>query len=256
MRLDVSTCLAENTLPATRALAEYLSKTLEISIKFDETLSFENRLAKINSGDICLSWICGLLYTRLQENNNHLSAMLAPLFSYTSDELPVYYSYIITRKDNFYQNLGELKGMRLALNERASFSGYEILRHYYGKTQQMPEFSQVLVTSSHLASVQSILANSADVAAIDHSLYSYWAKHNPDLAQNLKILEPLGPFPAPPFVVHESLDSELKRELELALLALPEAFLDSLDLKGFRQVDDRYYDAIRQAVELGKKVSL
>ena len=256
MQLQISTYLAENTNEATRVIAKHLSETLSWKVYFDDGLSFEKRLALIKSGEIALTWLCGLLYVRLRSKGTPLIPLLAPVFGYGADSRPVYYSFLLGLKAARMSSFDDLRGKRLAINERSSFSGYEVLRYAYLQEQKQPAFSEILVSGSHKASLALLLEGKADIAAIDYSLYCFLAKRQPELASKLDIVKTLGPFPAPPIVVHQSLEPKLRLELTQALLAIPSALLESLDLKAFRQVDDKYYKPIREVAKQASKVRL
>ena len=79
---------------------------------------------------------------------------------------------------------------------------------------------------------------------------------NPDKAREIRIIEHIGPFPMPPIVVSRALPELLKEELKTAFLAMPKNALEPWGLLEFQEVDDAYYNPIRQAVKLGANVRL
>lgn len=255
MRLNFTTCLAENSVPISNALVDHLS-TSGLSLNFAEHVSYQERLAGILSGDIALSWICGLLYSKLKEQNDNLAAVAAPIFSYTHDSSAVYYSYMIVKKSSSVYSFNDLANCRLAINERSSFSGYDVLRHYFAQTGLKPFFRETLLSGSHQQSLEMLVTDKADTAAIDHTLFHYWQKQQPEASKNVRIVKTLGPFPMPPLVINQKLDSSTKAKLSSALLTLPKDLLHSLDLKAIQAVDDSYYDPIRQAARLAARIIL
>jgi phosphonate transport system substrate-binding protein len=249
------TCLAENTQPLAQALSNYLSK-LQIPVSFDQDLAYATRKQGLALGNISLGFMCGLLYTVFKDQHKApLIPLVAPVSSSISSPRPLYYSYITTR-NNCYKTFAELEHSTFCINEWESFSGCQIMRYHLatlGKFQGF--FSRVIESGSHMQSIQKVLSGLADSAAIDHTLYEYWANKNPETAKDIQIIERIGPFPMPPLVISESVPETLKQPILKALLEMPQELLKEFKVKEFQSVNDRTYDSIREAVRLGEKVT-
>ena len=199
--------------------------------------------------------MCGLLYIVFRDQHRApLEPLVAPVS--LSEATPIYYSYLIVRKNSPLQHFNDLKSSVFCINEQESFSGCQVVRYYLAKLGQSGFFSKVIESGSHLQSIQSVLDKKADSAAIDHTLFEYWAKRNPGLAKTLRIIERLGPFPMPPLVISQSVPKEIKQQIQTALLEMPKDLLKEFDIKEFQKVDDASYDAIRQAARMGQEVDL
>jgi phosphonate transport system substrate-binding protein len=257
MPLTLVTCLAENTYPLSRAIAHYLS-SLGISVLFDEQLTYQKRIEGLCSGEIDLGFMCGLLYASLKDKHaTKVTPLVAPVSLALSDKLASYYSYVIVKAPSPYKTFADLEGSLFCINESDSFSGYHIM-HYHLATLGKPKgfFSTMIQSGSHMGSIQQVLQGKADSAVIDHTLFDYWVKNNPDAADRLRVIERLGPFPMPPLLISERVPEELKHAIQKALLEMPGDVLNDLDMLEFQTVNDRTYDPIREAARLGTDVKL
>jgi len=75
-------------------------------------------------------------------------------------------------------------------------------------------------------------------------------RRNPGLAVKVKIVETLGPSPAPPWVVSRTVPAPLRQRLRECLAAMTDdaagrRILDGWGVLHWRAVDDAAYDAIR-----------
>ena len=84
-----------------------------------------------------------------------------------------------------------------------------------GKTKGF--FSEVIESGSHMQSIQKVISGQADSAAIDHTLFEYWAKQNPEQANSLRVITRLGPFPMPPLVISEKIPKSIQDNIQKAL---------------------------------------
>jgi phosphonate transport system substrate-binding protein len=258
MPLSLVTCLAENTQLLSKAIANYLSLTLGIPIFFQENLDFEEQTRGLITGKINLGFMCGLLYTELKDKKfAPLQPLVAPVSLCVTDKIPSYYSYVIVKQGSPYRYFSDLEHSCFCINEQASFSGCQVVRYHLatlGKTNGY--FSKVMESGFHLQSIEAVLSGNADSAAIDHTLFEYWAKKEPELAKTLRVIERLGPFPMPPLVISEMVPEQVKQHIQKALLEMPADLLKEFEVLEFQAVNDQSYDPIREAARLSEKVKL
>jgi phosphonate transport system substrate-binding protein len=116
-------------------------------------------------------------------------------------------------------------------------------------------FGQHLESGSHRKAVQMVIAGQADVAAIDSTILDFELARRPELKHQIRLLGSLGPSPVPPWVVSNRLPAAQRQEIRNFLLGMVNIAegkfaLEEVGLKGFVQVEDAGYDAIRRVARL------
>jgi ABC-type phosphate/phosphonate transport system substrate-binding protein len=106
-------------------------------------------------------------------------------------------------------------------------------------------------SGSHRDSFQMILEGLIDASAIDSTVLEMESTRNPEISQNLRTIAVLGPSPAPPWVIHESVPGAIRNALRLEFLAMHEdpeggQILDTAGILRFGRISDSDYDSIRE----------
>lgn len=141
-------------------------------------------------------------------------------------------SFIITRERGAPTDLAACRGLRAAINETGSNSGYNLLRaaiapHAGGRAF----FAEILETGGHLASIEAVRNGRADLAAIDCITHELLRRHAPEQIEGLVILTETPRGPNLPFITRLSaMDDEIA-----ALRAALKAAIASPELEGVRQ---------------------
>jgi len=183
--------------------------TLHVGQSLDE---FETRLTDIG-------FLCGLLYANMPRSVKLLAAPVVQGIRYHGK--PIYYSDVIVRSDSPYRSFDALQGCRWAYNEEASHSGYNVV--YYSllaRNTTLDHFGSMLKTGSHLASLQAVLTGKADATSIDSHVLDVWFKQQPELVQQLRVVEMLGPSTIPPLVASARLDKHIRQDIQEALCTM------------------------------------
>lgn len=262
--LKLTSCLAANTDPACAAAADYIGKRLGILAEFVGDISWQERERLLDSGEIHIGWICGLLYTwMVSQPQCPLKLLAAPLVS--GDRYlgkPVYYSDVIVHRRSRVRTFGQLRGASLAFNESKSYSGFHVLRWHLSTLGESDGYFGSLVESgAHNTSIELVRSRQVGASAIDSTLLDWEMQRDPSLEGDIRVVETLGPSPVPPWVVSRELPSDLRGELNRLLLQMHEdpAGRQSLalgHLSGFADVEDRDYDPIRDRVEQAARLRL
>lgn len=262
--LVVTSCLAANTHAAGRAVADYIGQRLGIHTEFVVDIDWQERVRLLDSGQIHLGWICGLLYvTNADGLVPQLALLAAPVMQearYRSQ--PVYYSDIVVRSDSPFHSFEDLQGVRWVYNEPGSYSGYYIVCHRLAKREaSLDYFGSVLESGAHINSLQMLRDGYADVAVLDSTLLDYEIMRQPSLAQELRVIETLGPSPVPPWVINRQLPRDLRHQLCELLLAMhldPEGqtALATGDVSRFVAVTDSDYQLIRDVAHSARLVAV
>lgn len=229
-------------------LAHELGAVLRSSLGESAGVEAAPDLADFRDGRIGVALICGLAYSLLHDQQpDQLLALAAPVVDDPrSDDAPVYFSEIVVPARSDARTLQDLSGRRFACNEEMSFSGYRALEHELrarGSTREF--FGERVRTGSHGASLESILQGKADAAAIDSHVLLLARRRDPALAESLRVIESLGPYPAPPIAVNRSRCNLSARRMNELLARLPAPCLQRAAIRRWQPVDDASYDAIR-----------
>lgn len=229
-------------------LAHELGIVLRTSLDEPVAIEAAAELADFRDGRIGVALICGLAYTMLHDQQpDRLLALAAPVVDDPrSGDAPVYFSEIVVPAWSDARALQDLSGRRFACNEEMSFSGYRALEHALrtrGWTWEL--FGERVRTGSHHASLDTILQGNADAAAIDSQVLLLARRRNPALAGRLRVIESLGPYPAPPIAVNRSQCSLSAARMSELLARLPAACLQGAAIRRWQPVDDASYDPIR-----------
>lgn len=151
----------------------------------------------MRAGAASAGWMCGLLHSRLTRAGDWpYLAVAAPASTRpeTAGE-PVYFGEIVVRAGEPFAVLSDLGGTTFAFNEEASLSGYRMMiDRLAARGNGLEFFGAAVRTGSHAASIEAVVTGHADVAIIDSMVLE-------DLQpEGLRVLESVGPYPAPPLV--------------------------------------------------------
>ncbi len=249
--IKMMTCLGENTVPIFSELATELSKRMDVDFLFDPIPESTPAAEKLMRGDVQMGWICGLLYVeKVDFHQAQLDLLGAPIFS--GFDRPDYCSHLVVPADSQAESFADLAGSRLTINEHTSWSGNHLLRSMlHDRGLSSDYFSEIVVSGAHSKSMALVASGEADCATIDHGVYEFVAADQPDLIQKTKIIGKIGPSPAPPFVIHRSVQPELREAIRATLLELAaepavQERLRSHRLETIVHIQDSDYNAIRE----------
>ena len=159
-------------------------------------------------------------------------------------------SFIVVGAGALASSVADLRGGTVAINDPASNSGMNLLRHAVAPhAVEGRFFGRVIVSGGHVASLALVAGGEADVAAIDCVTYGNLARSAPARLAGVRILAETVKTPGLPLITRASAGDD-----ELALLrAALEAFVRDpaaaairapLGLAGFAILPDSAYDAV------------
>lgn len=158
-----------------------------------------------------LVFACGLLTATRVSEGAPLEVIGAPVFEGETEA--VYRSVIVARHDSNFGSLQAPGGLRLAVNEYGSWSGWhgfnEHLRHEQIDASAIGEH---VLTGGHVNSIRAVLDGDADIASIDHSVWDSRRSADPRLAE-LRIIATTRDWPAPPLSVRTSVAPDVRKRL-------------------------------------------
>ena len=168
--------------------------------------------------DADVVFACGLLTALRQQQGQQLRVVGAPLFA--GETQPVYRSVIIASPDVQDARLSDATGLRLAVNEYDSWSGWHGLKEHL-RNAAVPSLAvgEHVLTGGHANSIAAVLDGDADIASIDHSVWNARRNSDPSL-DVLRVLEFSRDWPAPPISIRTTLPGATQQQLTDAIGAL------------------------------------
>jgi phosphonate transport system substrate-binding protein len=245
--LRIVSFLAPNLLD----LYQYLARAIEEQLDYPTELTTAGSYAAIADADV--AFLCSLPYVEMaSQGKAPVEPLAAPvLCGERYGGRPIYFSDVIVRHDSPFQSFADLRGRSWAYNEPRSQSGYGITRQRLlelGETSGY--FSRVVQTGWHERSLRQVLAGEVDASAIDSHVLAVALRDEPQLSDQLRVIDSLGPSTIQPVVVSTRLPDALKAELRTFFLMIadqPRAcqVLRRAFIESFVAVDDSSYDDIR-----------
>lgn len=162
--------------------------------------TWDERHRAVVDGRVDATWVCGLLHVDLQATSNWPLQVVAAPRAETSPHAPEYFGRIVVRAGSSTQRFEDLRGCSFAFNEPASLSGYRMMLdrlHQLGA--DLGFFARTVASGSHLESIRLVASGEVDCAIIDSIVFD-------DVSPiGVRVVETVGPYPAPPLVARPSL---------------------------------------------------
>ena len=158
----------------------------------------EHRHSGIRYGDLLksdrllLTQTCG--FCLATNTPKFLNIVGTPIFDLPECPPGFYFSYFVSAKTSIDGRL------RLAVNDSWSWSGCHNLLQFCERENLKVDPSRTVVTGSHHASIEKVISDECDIAAIDAVTWHLYLENDPRFLSDLKILGRSGVLPAPPYV--------------------------------------------------------
>lgn len=247
------TFLAPDMLPVYRAIADAVGERLGVSTELIVETDYESCRNDVN--DIC--FVCSLPYVMFErEGVSPALPIAAPvLVGERYGGRPIYFSDVIVHRDSDADSFLDLRGRSWAYNEQLSQSGYGIIRYHMvsiGETNGF--FSEVVETGFHEKSIRMVAAGEVDASAIDSQVLAIEMRARPELSEEIKVIDALGPSTIQPVAVSKRFDDEFRstvREVLVGFADTPEGrkILDLGAVAKWVPVGPSHYDDVRAMVE-------
>jgi ABC-type phosphate/phosphonate transport system substrate-binding protein len=170
---------------------------------------------------LVLSQTCGWPYaTRLR---GKVQLLATPVYAVEGCDGPTYSSAIIVRRDASGSTLAAFRGRRFAFNSDDSLSGFVALNHAAAEAGIGPADADWVETGSHRGSVRAVAEGRADLASIDSVAWVLAQQHEPDAADDLRVLAWTAPRPGLPWITSNGRNAD---ELAKIRAALDDALAD------------------------------
>lgn len=224
--LRLGTFLAPSTRPAYEAVAAAAGRELGVPVELVDGAEIE---------DLDGAFLCGLPYVR----DGLLEAVAAPVLEGGRyGGAPVYFSDVVVPAGADSGSLADLRGACFAYNETGSHSGHNaVLAELHRRGEDDGFFGSVVETGGHAASLELVAEGGANAAAIDSQVLAVETA----LARRVRVVESIGPAPAPPLAVVPTLAEDARAGLQRAALAAAGA----AGVERWVAVSDADYEPIR-----------
>lgn len=251
--LRMVSCMAPTMDPMVSAIAAYLRAELGVQIELHDKVDWRTRYALLDRGEVELAWVCGLPYVTKADRGQPYRLLAAPVMAGERYRgRPIYFSDVLVSSNSGIDTIQDLQGKRWAYNEPRSHSGYNAACYWLSEHDcTWDHFGAVYQAGKHSRALSWLAKGLIDGAAVDTTVLEWETRRRPELAQQLRAIDTLGPSPMPPWVVHARVPGEVRRALRNALCASVDrsdggGLLVRNHLAGFTPVQDADYDLIRR----------
>ena len=256
LTIRFATYLAPNMYPVYARIVAYVGQRIGRPTTLVSSTSF----AAFDCGEIDAGFICSWPYVELTRCRDHsqqpaVELLAAPVLQGARyGDRPICFSDVIVHRDSSYQAFLDLRGCSWAYNDRDSHSGYNLTRYTLvclGETRGF--FGRVVEAGFHQEAIRMVASGAVDAAAIDSQVLAVELRDYPQLQDQVRIIETLGPSTIQPVVAAQRLAHPLKDALRAALHMMGDdptmrEALDAGFIARFVPTNDAAYDDIRAMV--------
>jgi phosphonate transport system substrate-binding protein len=254
-RLRFGTYLASNvtTLAFYELVTEEIGRRLGLPTELVVETSYES--CEKDQNEVC--FVCSLPYVTFERRGLDIAVPVAApvLLGERYGGRPIYFSDVIVHRDSAFGSFHDLRGKSWAYNEPLSWSGYGITRYHLvtlGETNGF--FENVVEAGFHHEALRMVARGEVDGSAIDSQVLAIELREHPDLAEQVRVVEALGPSTIQPVAVSRRVPHDLREAIREVLLtmALDPAVRERLApaiVERFVPVDARSYDDIRMMAD-------
>lgn len=234
-------------------MTEEVGRRLGIETELVVETSYES--CEKDENEVC--FVCSLPYVMFERRGLDLAVPIAApvLRGERYEGRPIYFSDVIVHRDSPYRSFPDLRGRSWAYNEPLSHSGYGITRYHLvrlGETDGF--FGEVVEAGFHQEAIRMVARKEVDGSAIDSQVLEVELRDHPELADQLRVVEALGPSIIQPVAVSRRVPEDLREEIRGVLLTMSNdpavrTRLGAGLVERFVSVGARSYDEIRMMVD-------
>jgi len=250
-RLRFASCLAPSVRPMYEAVAASVGERLGVETELVECDDYERYFAA-EEDDV--HFVCSVPYiVSADRGDGTVEVLVAPVLAGDRYEgRPIYFSDVIVRHGSPFRSFEDLRGSSWAYNEPLSHSGYWTTLYRLATMGETGKFfGRAVDAGFHQTAIEMVRAGDVDASAIDSQVLEVALRDDPSLAEDLRVIEALGPSTIQPVTVARRLRPDVREAIREALLEMHDdpAGRRALGLglvERFVAVDDASYDDIRR----------
>lgn len=230
---------------------DYLSKKTGYKFTPFYLKSYNEMNYMLSKGFIEMGFICGAPYVK-ERKFLGVELSVAP----TVNGKPVYYSYVITRREKKYKSIFDFYNKPYAFSDPDSNSG-SIVPSYIIKKKGYNFrnfFRPIVYTYSHVESIYAVYYGLVEGASVDSIVYHQVEKSRPEIISHIKIVDKFGPYPTTPIVIRKDMPYKVKFSIRKTLLNMRydprgKEILQKLGIDGFTTLKDEDYNIILKMIK-------
>ena len=170
---------------AWQALFNQFRRLLDDGEQLDENLVFDAGESVLRDPELFIGHTCG--YPLMKHLQDAVTPFCVPVFNVNGVEGNSYSSRFIVAAESDIGSLAECAGRIVAINNRDSNSGMNVLRHAIAKLNPAGTFfTSVISSGGHLQSLTAVAEKRADVAAIDCVSFQFIEDRWPELTAQVR----------------------------------------------------------------------
>ena len=220
---------------------DYIEAGVGMEVNFMPVVSYAAAVEALKYGHADMARLGPLAYVQAVAE-----AEVAPLVKAISKNTgePFYYSLIISLPD-----LETLEGASFAYVDPGSMSGYGAPSVYIRESGI--ELGKILFAGSHPAVIEAVKNGSVDAGAIADTRWLTALREGVITTDTLKIFATSDPIPYTLWAVQADMEPELREDLLITLLGMPEEIVFAIGANemGFVVANDKDYDVVRKVWE-------
>jgi len=239
---------SKETLAVYQEIVDYIGEKLGKKTRLVQRATYAEMNDLVKTKAVVAAFVCSGPYVDGHEEFG-MEIIAAPqMYNETA-----YYSYIIVNKNSTIKTFKDLRGKKFAFTDPKSNTGKVVPTYILSKMNETPEtfFSGFIFSGSHDNSIEAVAKNIVDGAAVDHLIWEYINKRNPDFTSGTKVIEKHGPYAIPPIVTHPGTDPVLKQKIRSILLDMHndekgKKIINKIEIEKFVVMDDSSYNSVRE----------
>ena len=220
-KLRIVSYLAPNFFDFYAAITAYLGRVLQLKTQLHQGECDPLEDPLLLQDQLDLAFICGLPLNRYcQVVSDQLQTLVAPvMLGSRYENRPIYFADAIVNAASDVKVFADLALKTFCYNDLGSNSGYNLLQHRLIEDgHEQGFFNKTIQSGSHQRSIRWVVDGKADCAVIDSVVLEQELRDFPELSQQLRVVEALGPSPMPPLVVAQHLGKSLIQQMRDSLL--------------------------------------
>lgn len=236
------------TLTHYRELVDYLCTHLGYDAELVQRKTYGEVNELLAKGLIDLAFICTGPFVAAGQSAG-FEAVATPVVR----GQPFYRAYLIVHRDSSAASLSDLQGKDFAFTDPESNSGALVPRYWLSLLGASPDsfFRSLTYTYSHDNAIMAVAKRLVDGAAVDGHLWEYYQRHNADYTSQTRVIRTSDPYGAPPIVVAQGMDPQLKSALVDLILTMHQDaqgqhILSQLMVDRFAVPENAWYAPVRE----------
>lgn len=237
-------------------LALYLSKKMDINVKFSLLPRYENIVSNFIKGRFDGAFLGSFTYV-FAHSRLGLEVLARPE---ALDGRSTYCGYIFVRKDSGIKKVSDMKGKVLVLVDRATTAGYIFPIAYLIENRVInykKYFKEIYFAGTHEGAIYDVLNRKADIGAAKNTVYEDVQKMDNRIKEELEIISISPEVPENGLAIRKDIDKGIRDKLKTLLLQMHmdaegKEVLKKLEARRFIETKDEDYRAVYDLAKRAK----